>query len=368
MAFALLREAAASARSQVVASVLTFAVVAGMCVAVLLTTGRTVAAEEAALGAIDAAGTRSIIARSSDATSVPAELLDQLVLVDGIEAVIGFGTARDVRNAHVPGGGPVAARTAYGELDGRRLTKLGGVENAALASDEAIETLGLSDGVGAVVDAEGRELEIVGTVAVPDHLAFMNQMVFVPSSTAEALAGPDPDAPLAMLVVQTESPGQVKVLTEVLRKYLADADPEQVSIETSSELAAIRSAVAGELGQYGRTTVLGILAVSALVIGVNTLALVMMRRKDFGRRRALGARRSLIIVLVLAQVGMTAGAGAVVGSAATVAVSSALGAPFPGWGFTVSVAVLGTVCALAAALPPAVYAARRDPLHELRVP
>src|SRR5690606_12673239 len=53
---ALLREAIASARGQPVASLLTVAMVAGMCTAVLLTTGRTVAAEQAVLAELDAAG------------------------------------------------------------------------------------------------------------------------------------------------------------------------------------------------------------------------------------------------------------------------------------------------------------------------
>lgn len=369
MSLALLRETTASARSQVIASALTFLVVAGMCVAVLLTTGRTVAAEEAALGAIDAAGTRSITVRSSDTTSVTAGLLDRLATVDGIEAATGFGPAGDVRNALVPGGDPVAARTAYGELGGRRLTTPSvALDNAALASASAVETLGLRDGVGAVADASGAELEVIGTVEIPPYLEFMDRVVIVPSSTDGALAGEEPDAPLALLVVLAESPGQVAALTEVLRGFLVDADPQAVTVETSTELAAVRQAVSGELGRFGRTTVLGILVVSALVVGVNMLALVMMRRKDFGRRRALGARRGLIIALLLLQVGITAGAGAAVGSALTAVVSAALGAPFPGWGFTAAVAVSGLLCALAATLPPAVYAARRDPLHELRVP
>lgn len=370
MTLALLREAVSSARSQMVASALTFAVVAGMCVAVLLTTGRTVAAEEAALGAIDAAGTRSIIVRSSDASSITAGLLDRLATVEGIESVAGFGPVVDVHNAHVPGGNPVASRTAFGELDGQRLTRLGGVANAAAASYSAATTLGLADGVGAVAvaDADGVEFEVVASIQMPEHLAFMDRVVLVPSSTEDALGGDNPDAPLALLVVKAASPGLVGALTEVLRVYLADADPEAVSIETSAELAAIRSAVSGELGRYGRTTVLGIVAVSALVVGANILALVMMRRKDFGRRRALGARRSLIIALLLTQVSITAGAGAVAGSLGTVAISAALDAPFPGWGFSTAVTLLGTLCSLAAALPPAIYAARRDPLHELRVP
>jgi putative ABC transport system permease protein len=196
----------------------------------------------------------------------------------------------------------------------------------------------------------------------------MDPVVIVPSSTAESLAGRHPDAPLALLVILAEKPGYVAVLTEVIQSLLADADREFVTVETSAQFAAIRSAVAGELGQYGHETILGILAVSAFVVGVNLLALVMMRRKDFGRRRALGARRGMIIGLLLCQVGITAGLGALIGSVTTAAGLAAMGYSLPGAGYIGAVAVLAILSALAAAVPPALYAASRDPLHELRVP
>lgn len=369
MRLALLREAVASARSQAVASALTFAVVAGMCVGVLLTTGRTAAAEEAALAAIDAAGTRSIVVRSSDEEFVTAALLDRLARIGRVESVTGFGPVNDVRNAHNPGGEPVASRHAYGWVGSVRMDSgLTALDNAAWVSPSAAETLGLRDGVGAVSDAAGTQLEVVGGIDIPSYLPFTDRLVVVPSSTTDSLAGADSDAPLAVVVIIVETPGQVSVLTEVVRGLLADADPQKTTIETSAQLATIRQAVSGELGRYGRETVLGILAVSALVVLVSTLALVMMRRKDFGRRRALGARRGLIVSLLLAQVTITAGLGALAGSAATIAALAAVGDPVPAWTFTSAVAVLGVLCALAAALPPAGWAARRDPLHELRVP
>jgi hypothetical protein len=67
---------------------------------------------------------------------------------------------------------------------------------------------------------------------------------------------------------------------------LAGIDPGSVTVETSQQLADIRAAISGELGAHGRATVLGILATSALLVAANLLGLVVMRRKDFGRRRA----------------------------------------------------------------------------------
>ena len=53
---AIIREAADSAWSQRVASVIFMVIVAAMCSSVLLTTGRTVGAEDAVLSSIDSGG------------------------------------------------------------------------------------------------------------------------------------------------------------------------------------------------------------------------------------------------------------------------------------------------------------------------
>ena len=67
---AVVREALATSWAQPVASVVTIVMVAGMCATVLLTTGRTVGAEQAVISSIDSAGTRSIIVRAETSREV----------------------------------------------------------------------------------------------------------------------------------------------------------------------------------------------------------------------------------------------------------------------------------------------------------
>lgn len=370
-AAALLREAAASDRSQPVTSVLTIAMVAGMCAAVLLTTGRTVAAEQAVLAEIDAAGTRSIVVRAADG-ELTVGLLGRLQAVAGIESATGFGPITDARNAAVPGGTPVPVRRGYGTLGDRRLLAPRSTDpvvgEVALASPAGTRALGLRDGTGAAVTDDGREVVITGGLAVPPHLRFLEPLVVIPTSTPAAPAGRSPHDPLAVLVVLAASPPEVAAVEAVVRSLLPSAEPGAVTVETSVELAAIRSAVGGELGSHGRATVLGILVVAAALVAVNLLALVTMRRKDFGRRRALGATQPLIIALLLTQVTLLASAGAALGAVGSVLGLAVAGDPQPGAEFTLAVAVAGVLTVLLAALPPAVVAARRDPLHELRVP
>jgi putative ABC transport system permease protein len=96
--------------------------------------------------------------------------------------------------------------------------------------------------------------------------------------------------------------------------------------------------------------------------------LVILRRKDFGRRRALGATRALIVCLVLTQtLGLAAG-GAVLGTAIATLVLSFDGDPLPGIAFTSGICVLAIAVSLVAAVVPATFASRRDPIRELRVP
>jgi putative ABC transport system permease protein len=362
----LLREAVAAARSQAVASLLTIAMVAGMCTAALLTTGRTVAAEQAALAQLDAAGTRSLIVRASADAGLTSSLLTDLSAVESIESVAGFGPIVDARNAAVGGAAPVALRPAYGTIGARAMRDHQHPTGpAVLASDAATTAFGLHDGTGGVVTDHGEHLTVTDHLEVPGHLRFLEPLAVVPADATD-------DRPLAMLVVLTRTPPEVAAVEALLRAMLADilqgSTPGEVSIETSAELAAIRAAVSGELGTHARGTVLGILALSAVLVAVNLLALVTMRRKDFGRRRALGATRALITALLLAQTGLLAGLGATAGTAGSLAVLAATGSPLPGVAFTLAVTVAAVLAATAAALLPALIAARRDPLHELRVP
>lgn len=359
---AMLREAVAAARSQAVPSLLTVAMVAGMCIAALLTTGRTVAAEQAVLAEVDAAGTRSIVVRAREEAGLTVALRDRLTTVDGVEAATGFGPIVDARNAAVPGAPPVALRHAYGLADASSTTDLAATSETAAASAAAARAVGFYHGTGVLATDDGHEVLVTGDMTVPPHLRFLEPLLVIPSGEA------DPAEPLTLLVVLARTPPEVAAVEEVVRGLLPTTAPGEITVETSAELAAVRAAVGGELGSHGRSTVLGILALSSILVAVNLLALVTMRRKDFGRRRALGATKPLIVTLLLTQVVLLASAGAAIGAAATITGLALAGDPLPGLPFTVAVAVAAVLAAALAALAPAMLAARRDPLHELRVP
>ncbi|TQL02155.1 ABC transporter permease [Cellulomonas sp. SLBN-39] len=349
----MLREAVASAVGQPVPSLLTVAMVAGMCAAALLTSGQTAAAEAAALARIDAVGTRSVVVRADVDAGVTSAVVDRVRALEGVESVVALGPIVDARNSNVPAGRPVPVRAVYGDL--------GDVpsDGLAAASDLAVQALGLVDGSGSIVTTDGRELVVVAGLDVPDHLREMEPLVVIPAAST---------GPVAVLVVVADEPQTVAPLSAAVVGLVAADDPSAVTLETSAELAAIRAAVGGELVTYGRSAVLGILAVAGLLVAANLFGLVQLRRKDFGRRRALGASRGQIVTLLLTQVGVLAVAGAVLGTTAVIVPSMARGAPVPGLAFVVAVAVAAVLTALLAALGPATVAANRDPLHEMRIP
>jgi len=361
---AVAREAMASARSQPVASAVSIIMVAGMCATVLLTTGRTVGAEQAVLGSIDDAGTRAVIVRADPDAGLNSAVLDRLANVDSIEWAGAFGAAHDVQNAAFPDGTRVPVRLAYGD-DIQRLTGTLPVANSsALASTAALEQLGMPDQVGGVIADSGSDYAVTGRIDVPDYLQFLEPLVIVPQTV-------DPDAapaPVSVLVVIAARPDLVAPVSQAVQSVLAVDDPTKVTLSTSETLAELRALVQGQLGSFGRNLVVVIFSLTAVLVAAILYGLVMLRRKDFGRRRALGASQGLIVGLLLTQMVMLSTIGAVLGGIGAAIGLIATGDPLPGIDFFASVGILAVVTGLVAALVPALAAARRDPLKELRVP
>jgi putative ABC transport system permease protein len=168
--------------------------------------------------------------------------------------------------------------------------------------------------------------------------------------------------------VLAERPDQVAALTDAVVAVVGPADPTSLGVQTSESLALIRAAVAGELGTYGRRLVLMILGAGLALVVLNMYGAVTTRRRDFGRRRALGASRGTIVALVTLQTAITGLLGAALGTAIGAAVVWRLTDLLPDLRFAVAVGVLAIIATIAAAVPPALVAAHRDPVKVLRVP
>jgi putative ABC transport system permease protein len=153
-----------------------------------------------------------------------------------------------------------------------------------------------------------------------------------------------------------------------VQSVLAVDDPTKIKVTTSESLATLRALVQGQLGSFGRSLVIVIFALTAVLVAAILYGLVMLRRRDFGRRRALGASRGLIVGLLLTQTAFLSLIGASAGTVIALISLKVTGDPLPGLEFLIALDVLAIVVGVLAALVPAIVASRRDPLKELRVP
>lgn len=358
------REAIASAISQPVASVLTMLMIAGMVVAVMLTTGRTVGSEQQVLGTIDSAGTRSITVRAEAGSGITSDVLDRIANIQGIEWAGAFSVAMDATNSLVRDGSRVPVRLAYGD----DLSRLGIPSDVPLpgelayASPIASTQLGLPDVAGGVSLLTGATYGVAGSVTTPDFLSGFEPLVIVPEPNATGAE------PIGVIVVVAETPELVAPVAESVVSVLGSLDATKVSVQTSEALAQLRALIQDQLGSFSRGLVLALLALTGALVAVLLYGLVMMRRKDFGRRRALGATRGLIVALLLTQTAVLAIAGAALGLVGSTVALMVSGDPLPGAAFTAALGILAVAAATIAALLPALIASRREPIRELRVP
>jgi putative ABC transport system permease protein len=354
-----------TAWTQPVASVVTIVIVAGMCVTVLLTTGRTVGAEQSVLRSIDSAGTRSIVVRAEPGAGLRPDVLDRLKHIDGIEWAGAFGPAEDYVNSSIPDGTKVPVRYAWGG----QFAAFGVSSNASFdgrfgwGTKRALEQFGMLENLGGAVAATGADIAVSSGLRIPEYLEFLEPLVIVPVTY-----DPSADLTVSVLVVTAETPGLVAPVAAAVQSVLALDDPTAAKVSTSESLAQLRAIVQGQLGDFSRGLVVVVFVITSILVAAILYSFVMLRRRDFGRRRALGASQGLIACLLLIQVALLAGIGAGAGLTTALAILFFASDPLPGADFVVAVGVLSVTVGLISALIPAIVAARRDPLRELRVP
>ncbi|WP_282006070.1 FtsX-like permease family protein [Propioniciclava sinopodophylli] len=363
---AVLAEAARAARAHLVGTCTTALLVAALVAGVLLLVGESASAEDRVLGQIDVAGTRTLIVRAGPDQPLPPSFVAALEHTGEVEHVLGLGPITDARPLANPGGPAIAARTAYGTLGvSGDLPALATGSRAGVASARTSATAGFVHGVGTLAADDGALVEVIGAVDLPPSLGFLEPVVLLPR------AADDPQVTsegLTLLTVTARHPRDLQGVESLVRSLLAAAGVDGATVETSLALAEVRAAVSGELGEYRRTVTATALLLGVLLVSVSAFATTSRQRRTFGRRRALGARRSLVALLILVEVAIPAALGAATGTAVALVAGLALDRPHAPLPFIVSLAVAAVGAAVAGASLPAVLAARRDPLLELRVP
>lgn len=361
------REVVVAALAQRVFAVVTLMVVAGSTWTVLATAGRSAAAQEAVLSQVDAQGTRTIVVQAKGSQpGMTTTTVDCLTRLDAVEAVIGLGPVTDATAAALPAGQRIGVRLGYGRISGADLfqpSETPGVRTA-WASPASAQVAGMPVGAGTIRLIDGEDLLVTRSLQVPAFLRELEPLTLVPADRSTQRA----PQPVATIVVLARTPQDVSAVAGAVRAMLVDVPPDGATVQSSVAMADLRAAIGGELTRQSRGVVLGLLAAVTAATLLNVWGMVLLRRKDFGRRRALGATRLTIVLLVVLQVLLVAVVGAVAGALAGTGWLAFNGEARPALGYTAALCVALVSAAAAAAAVPAAYAARRDPIAELRVP
>lgn len=350
-----------------VTSIVLFLVVALASCVVVLTAGRGEGAQAQILAQIDSAEIRSVTLHdNAGALGLDTSWVSELERYSVVEAVTGIGRTVDVTISANEDGTRVSASDIY-------TTWLPAVGHAfptqtmkhptsALASRGALQTLGFEHDTGVVrVVSGGEDIVIRGPIELPDSLSFLANSVIIPHNADES-------APISSLVITTAHAEDVPLTLEIVSSYLTGHSPDDYSLESSTDLVNVREAVKGELTRNNYVSVLISLGVAAALAMTLVWAVVLLKRRDFGRRRALGASRRIIIGLVTGQMLLIATVGSISGTVIGVLALAFLKAPYPTIRFSLALIIAMTVLSTLASIVPALWAGNRDPLTELRVP
>lgn len=361
----LIREALATTWANKVPTTLVAFLVTVMCATTLATVGRTAAAEQQVDQRLDAAGSRVlIVADTSGNQLLPEAVIDQAAGLSTTERAIGEVIPVDVVNGVVgPGGTKAPAWQIVGDPAAVAILTAGRWPGPgeALVSTEALTTLGMDDPTGWVAGSttqDARDYSVVGS--------FTPREPFTDYATGILIAAPEGTVSDSLHVVVTDS-GLAQTAQDTVVALIKPQRFEDVTITSPVTLAELQDQVAGDLDSFGRTLLLGVLAAGALLVAIVVLSDVLVRRKDLGRRRALGATRGIILALVITRTLVPALLGAALGVGIGLALAGQYDAIPPGQ-FTVGTATLAVLAALTSAVPPALYAATRDPVRVLRTP
>ncbi|WP_425488280.1 ABC transporter permease [Nesterenkonia sandarakina] len=143
--------------------------------------------------------------------------------------------------------------------------------------------------------------------------------------------------------------------------------PDHLTVNSPVSLAALQTELSSDFTTFSRALLFGVFGTGGLLVATVTLADVLVRRADLGRRRALGATRTIITALVVTRTLIPSLLGATIGAIVGVGLTIALEA-IPPWEFVLGTAVLAVLTTTLSAVAPAVYASRQDPVRVLRTP
>lgn len=354
----LLREALVSAVARPVPTAMVAILVAATCLVTLLTVGRTAGAEAQVRERLDSAGARMLVITDIHGQGLlNGALVASAASLSTVESSFGVASPLDVVSTAQGRGG---TRTPMWQLVGDLETAVALTSGRwpergeAIVGEAAAAGLGLDGPVGSV-EAGMSYWPVVGTYIARDSFSELDDGVLVPAESGTART---------LYVVATSADVAAKTQSQMIA-LIAPLSLADLSVQSPTTLADLQADVGADLGAFGRNLLVLVLAAGAGLSAVVVFADVLVRRADLGRRRALGATRRALGILITVRTLIPALVGAAVGTAAGAVVAAQWGT-LPPRSFLAGTAVLSVLAATASAIPPAVIAARSDPVRVLR--
>lgn len=359
----LVRESWAMTWFSRIPSALIMVVVAAMCVTTLVTVGSSAGAVASVTQRLEEAGARRLVVGDGGRQGfINGRTLGEVRAVSGVQSAHALGLPFDAVNGVFGAGGPsVPVWPVLGETSGmaRLVRGRAPLPGEAIVSITRLNALRLQEPAGYLVNPDTQQqYAIVG--------AFVPEPGFEDTS-AGALAVAPPDAIAQELRIIVDDITRAPVTVKAVMGILSPADPSTVRVESPTALAQTARDLHAQLVRQGRSLLFMILGAGGFFVAAVILADVLVRRRDLGRRRTLGISRLDLIALVVLRALWTAALGAALGVALGWWLTSRQGVSVPA-DFTVAAAVLGTLIAAMASMPPAVFAATRDPVAVMRTP
>ena len=357
----LVREALMMAWAAKAPSMLIVAVVSAMCAAALLTLGQSAVAAATLTSRLEESGTHRLVVLDNAATGfINVRTLTVITAMSTVDFGTALGSPFDAVNGHTgPGGPKIPVWPVLGPidltLDRGRLPEPGEV----IVTADAMASLGLIEPVGFLTTLDGATTyPVVGSFTATSPIEDL---------AAGAILAAPAGTPGRELRVMIDDIASASATVAAVMSTLAPPDPDNVAVDSPTAIARTAQDLNTQMLDFGRSNLALILGAGGSLIAVVALTDVLIHRRDLGRRRTLGITQVDLALVVTTRVLVVAFVGAVLGCGAAWLANSRSGILTPP-AFTYAVGVLTCLAATVAALPPAVHAARLDPVRVMRTP
>ena len=232
------------------------------------------------------------------------------------------------------------------------------------------------DPIGKVINVDGRQLEVVGTMIRPAASFFGDEdkRILLPYFTMHRLYPMASENAIVVTAYEGQLPAAIDETRTILRidRHVAVSKPDNFALSTAEQMVS-------DFRQITSMTFLVMVVLSSIGllvggIGVMNIMLVSVteRTREIGVRKAIGAKKSDIVIQFLIEATVLTGMGGLVGIAfgwliALISrlVFSSLPAAVPLWAAALGICVSVGV-GLFFGIWPANKAARLDPVEALR--